>query len=97
MFDLTAVWMLMIIVMICWGFWQVRKVAETARRAAEQYCQKNALQLLSVAMSSIKCRFENGLKFVATFELNYSPDGLRAKKGEIEIVNGRVNQIYHWD
>lgn len=96
MFDLATVWLLMLLVLIAGMFWQLRSFAELARRSAVQYCKKHGLQLLSVAMTSVKPKWQNGLQVVVTFDLNYSPEGLTAKKGEIEIINGKVNQIYHW-
>lgn len=96
MFDLSTVWVLMLFSIVAGLFWQIRKVAELARISAQHYCQKHALQLLSVAMATVRIRWQNGLIFVITFDLNYSPEGLTAKKGEITIINGKVDQIYHW-
>ena len=96
MFDLTTVWLFIFLLIVFWCFWQVRRFAETARNAAVAYCQKHHLQLLSTAMAAMKFSFKSGLQIIVTFELNYSADGLTAKQGEIELVNGRVNQISHW-
>jgi len=96
MFDLSTVWLFMLFLGIFWLFWQSRRFAETARVAAVAYCKKHHLQLLSTAMANIKLGFHNGPQIVIIFELNYSADGLTAKQGEIEIINGRVNQISHW-
>lgn len=96
MFDLQAVWMLMLVGLVIWLFWQTRKVAELARRSGKQYCQTHHLQLLSIAMSNWRLSFNNGLQVIVCFDLNYSADGLSSKKGEIIIINGKVSQISHW-
>ena len=96
MFDLTTVWLLIFAVSVFWLFWQIRRFAEVARLAAKQYCKKHHLQLLSTAMSDWHLAFKNGVKVIVIFELNYSADGLTSKQGEIEVINGRVNQISHW-
>lgn len=96
MFDLTTVWLLMLVAAIIGSFWQLRKVAELARRAGEAYCKKHRLQLLSIAMSNLKVSFKNGPQILVEFDLNYSPEGISSKRGEIVIANGRVEQISHW-
>ncbi|QTH64407.1 DUF3301 domain-containing protein [Psychrosphaera ytuae] len=96
MFDLQSVWLLMLIAMVMWLFWQTRKVAERARIAGKQYCQQHHLQLLSIAMSDWTVSVKSGLVVKVFFDLNYSADGLTAKKGEIIIANGKVEQISHW-
>lgn len=95
MFDLSTVWLIIIAVVIYWGFWQQRKFAERAERAAKEYCQRHRLQLLSVPMNNWQLRVKTGL--VLTYTLNYSADGLSARKGEVVLVNGKVQQIYHMD
>lgn len=96
MFDLQSVWLLMVIAIVAWLFWQSRKVAERARVAGKQYCQQHHLQLLSIALSNWRLSLKKGLEIKAYFDLNYSADGLTAKKGEIIISNGKVEQISHW-
>jgi hypothetical protein len=96
MFDLQAVWFLMIVVLIIMAFWQTRKVAERARIAGKQYCQNHHLQLLSIAMSHWKVSLKGGLSIQVFFDLNYSADGLSSKTGEIIIKNGRIEHISHW-
>jgi hypothetical protein len=95
-FDLTTVWMLIILFGVFAVFWQFRKFAELARVQAKQYCQRYHLQLLSVPQREWKVSFSNGVKLVIYYELNYSADGLSAQKGEIEMINGKINQISHW-
>ncbi len=96
MFDLETVWLLIFVSLIFSVFWQSRKVAEQARISGEQYCKTHHLQLLSIAMSDWSISIKSGLKVRVIFDLNYSADGLSAKKGEIVISNGRVEQISHW-
>ena len=96
MFDLQTVWLLMLVAGVFGLFWQSRKIAERARVVGTQYCKTHHLQLLSIAMSNWNVSVKAGLKFTVTFDLNYSADGLTAKKGEIQIVNGKVEQISHW-
>lgn len=86
----------MLIAVVMWLFWQTRKVAERARMAGKQYCQQHHLQLLSIAMSDWAISLNGGFSVRVFFDLNYSADGLTAKKGEIIITNGKVEQISHW-
>ena len=96
MFDLTSVWLLMFAVGVFWMFWQSRRFAEIARNAAIQYCQTHHLQLLSTALSSVRFSISQGPQLILLFELHYSADGIRAKQGEIQLINGKVSQISHW-
>lgn len=86
----------MLAVGVFWLFWQSRRFAELARLAAEQYCKTHHLQLLSTALSSARFSLAKGPQLILLFELNYSADGLTAKQGEIQLVNGKINQISHW-
>ena len=70
MFDLTTVWFLIFIFSIVGVFWQFRKFAETADRAAKDYCKRYHLQLLSVAMQSWRFRFNKGLQLSVSYEMN---------------------------
>lgn len=97
MFDLQTVWLLMFILAIVAVFWQFRKFAETADRAAKDYCKRYSLQLLSVAMQSWRIAINKGLVLQVSYEMNYSANGISAKKGEVVLANGKVEQIHHWD
>ncbi|GHB79945.1 hypothetical protein GCM10008107_31750 [Psychrosphaera saromensis] len=96
MFDLTTVWLIMFFACIVVVFLQFRKLAEIAESAAKGYCERYHLQLLSVPMQSWKVGFNKKLIIKASFILNYSGDGLSAKKGEIILHNGKVEHIHHW-
>jgi hypothetical protein len=78
-------------------FWQFRKYAELAERTAKQYCKSNGLQYLSVPQKEWRLSFQKGVSFSVTYELNYSLDGISARKGLLEITNGRITQLYHWE
>ncbi len=97
MFDLSTVWALMFVALVVSVFWQLRKVAELARQAGSAYCKKHRLQLLSIAMASVRLGFKKGPRVIVSFDLNYSPEGISSRQGEIVIINGRVEQISHWD
>lgn len=96
MFDLSTVWLLMLITAIFSVFWQFRQFAELAARIAREYCKRHHLQLLSVAMQNWRIGFSKGIKFYVVYDLNYSADGLTSKKGEIVLCNGKVEQVHHW-
>ena len=96
MFDLTTVWFLIFIFSIVGVFWQFRKFAETADRAAKDYCKRYHLQLLSVAMQSWRFRFNKGLQLSVSYEMNYSANGISANTGEVVLTNGKIEQIHHW-
>lgn len=94
--DLTTIWLLMLIFLVAWGFWQVRKWAELADKSAKEYCQKHHLQWLSSPRSHYRLGWDNGINITGYYTLNYSADALTAKKGEVVIKNGRLEQIHHW-
>ena len=96
MFDLSTVWLLILIAGVFSIFWQFRQFAELAARVAKDYCKRHHLQLLSVAMQHWRFTFNKGFKLYVIYDLNYSADGLTAKKGEIVLCNGRVEQVHHW-
>lgn len=96
MFDLTTVWLMMLIFSVFATFWQFRKFAETADKTAKSYCKRHHIQLLSVALQHWKVGFNKGIQLRLIYDLNYSADGLTAKKGEIVIINGKVEQVHHW-
>ncbi|NVK24362.1 MAG: DUF3301 domain-containing protein [Gammaproteobacteria bacterium] len=96
MFDLTTVWLLMVIMAVISLFWQVRQFAELASKVAQNYCKRHHLQLLSVAQQSWRLSWKKGPKLFVIYDLNYSADGLTAKKGEIVLCNGKVEQVHHW-
>ena len=96
MFDLTTVWLMMFFIGIIVMFLQFRKLAEIAESSAKNYCQRYHLQLLSVPMQSWKLGYEKKLILKVSFILNYSADGISAKKGEIILHNGKVEHIHHW-
>ena len=70
--------------------------SETANLVAKDYCRRHHLQLLSVSLQSWRIIVSKGLKLKITYDLNYSADGLTAKKGEIIRLNGKVEQGHHW-
>lgn len=96
MFDLSTVWLLILIFSIVGIFWQFRKFAETADRAAKDYCNRYHLQLLSVAMQSWRFKFNKGLQLSVSYEMNYSANGISANTGEVILTNGKIEHIHHW-
>lgn len=96
MFDLSTLWFLILIFVFVYVFWQFRKFAETADRAAKDYCKRYHLQLLSVAMESWRVKFDKGIKLSINYEMNYSANGISANKGEVILTNGKIEQIHHW-
>lgn len=96
MFDLSTVWLLILIFSIVGIFWQFRKFAETADRAAKDYCKRYHLQLLSVAMQSWRFKFNKGLQLSVSYEMNYSANGISANTGEVILTNGKIEHIHHW-
>lgn len=96
MFDLSTLWFLIFIFVLVYVFWQFRKFAEKADRAAKDYCKRYHLQLLSVAMQSWRFKFDKGVKLSINYEMNYSANGISANKGEVILTNGKIEQIHHW-
>ncbi|MGI2259605.1 DUF3301 domain-containing protein [Shewanella sp. GXUN23E] len=76
-------------------FWQLRQMAEQSRRFAEAECNKQKVQLLSVAMVSARPCFggHTGIGWKAKFQFEFSTDGMNQFRAHINMQGNRITKI----
>ena len=89
LFEIIA---LLALGLIAWLFWQTRSMAELAKQAATEHCEKLNLQLLAIARIKLKPSRGNRGQFCwrATYQFEFSSDGESFYIGYL-IING--NQV----
>lgn len=92
LFEIIA---LLILCLVCWLFWQTRTMAELAKRAADQHCDKLGLQLLAIARVKLKpSRSQNGhFCWQASYQFEFSSDGESFYLGTIVIKGDKVIKV----
>lgn len=75
--------------MIFWYFIYLRKIAESARKQATKYCQKENLQYIAIARRSSRLRFNKqmGIFWLSIFDVEFSGDGESSYQGTM-ILHG---------
>ncbi|MCL1073593.1 DUF3301 domain-containing protein [Shewanella dokdonensis] len=82
------------VVVIAAFFWQLRQMAEICRQFAEREVQRQRVQLLSVAMASARPSLGGaGLGWKASFQFEFSTDGINQFKGHIHMLGKRIQKI----
>ncbi|WP_394128743.1 DUF3301 domain-containing protein [Shewanella maritima] len=76
-------------------FWQLRQMAETSRVFAEQACNKQKVQLLSIAMINARPSIggHTGLCWKAQFMFEFSTDGLNQYQAHIGMHGKKIQKI----
>jgi len=74
LFEILALFLLCLVV---WLFWQTRIMAEHAKSAIDEYCEKYQLQVLTIARSKLSAsRNSNGhFCWRGTYQFEFSSDG----------------------
>ncbi|XQW86165.1 DUF3301 domain-containing protein [Thalassotalea piscium] len=90
------IYFLLIFCLICWYFIYLRKVAETARAHAKQYCDKENLQFIAIARLSNKLNFtrQSGLHWITKFEFEFSGDGVSQYQGIVTLQGYKLLDIF---
>lgn len=86
--------LLLMIVAIAALFWRTRAMAEIARAYLSNYCEKNQIQLLSVARNSLSLSFKTGkLDWRASFIFEFSGNREDKYTGTLTLEGKRVASI----
>ncbi|NRA56000.1 MAG: DUF3301 domain-containing protein [Gammaproteobacteria bacterium] len=77
--------------LIGWLFWQTRSMAELAKKAVNEHCDKFSLQLLAIARITLKPSRNKRGNFCwrATYQFEFSSDGDSLYVGYL-VINGDI-------
>ncbi|MDP5031457.1 MAG: DUF3301 domain-containing protein [Paraglaciecola sp.] len=92
LFDLIV---LLLIVLTAIMFWRFRAIAETANQHLHDYCERQNLQLLSIAR--IKTRigsYRGKLDLHSEFSFEFSGNGEDSYKGVLTMVGLKALDLY---
>ena len=92
LFDLVV---LLSVVVVCLLFWRFRAIAETANQHLNDYCERQNLQLLSIAR--IKTRigsYRGKLDFHSEFSFEFSGNGEDSYQGVLTMVGLKTLDLY---
>lgn len=90
------VWLLILAVIVLYGFWLDRKIAEVAKQTAQRECDKLSLQLLSVACKRKQIRLLSNGKpgFKTEFEFEFSSTGNDSYTGMLYFEDTLLKQSW---
>lgn len=92
--DLASFILLMILVLIAVQFWRLRTIAEFMIDYAQQYCDKNNLQYISLARTKSRfTAYKGKLDWQLQYELAFSSDGQAEYLGTITCHGKYVIRI----
>ena len=85
----------LLLALVVWLFWQTRVMAETAKVAINDYCDKHGLQVLTIARTTLKpSRNSNGhFCWKANYQFEFSSDGESYYLGTTTINGQQVLNI----
>lgn len=91
MAELLNILLFIIVCIAMWQFWLFRKSSEAAQHLIKEYCQRNQLQLVSVArLSQSLRRDKNGLlQWLSLYQFEFSSNGENKYVGELTIFGTR--------
>ena len=89
------IYYLLFICLLCWYFIYLRKVSETARKHADIYCKKEALQFITIARRSSRIKFSKneGIYVLSIFDFEFSGDGESSNVGAISLRGLKLGEI----
>ena len=89
------IYYLLMAFMLCWYFIYLRKVSESARKHAYNYCEQTSLQFITIARKFSRLKFDKqyGLYFFSVFEFEFSGDGESSNTGELSLRGLKLNQV----
>ncbi|WP_163932963.1 DUF3301 domain-containing protein [Paraferrimonas sp. SM1919] len=76
-------------------FWQIRTMAETAKRYITKQCQLNNLQFLSIAQTRAKPFFggQQFFSWAVDYQFEFSTDGENSYQGQVTLKANKVSNI----
>ncbi|NMH59723.1 DUF3301 domain-containing protein [Alteromonas ponticola] len=87
--------LLLILMFVAFQFWRIRSISESAHTYVSHYCQKNALQLLSLSRKKTRISTKAGpLDWYSEFEFEFSGTGDDRYTGSFEMVGKKVVSTY---
>lgn len=90
-FNLVDIIILVIVVVIVAQFWRIRGIAEQAKHYLTQYCEKQQLQLISVARYKTRLTFHRGrLDWLCEFVFEFSGNGEDRSEGTLTMKGRQV-------
>ena len=91
MYSLTDILILLLVVVIAAQFWRMRAISEAAQRYVAQYCEKQQLQLISVARSHTRITVVRGKPDWKTqFVFEFSGNGEDKYQGQLDMEGLRA-------
>ena len=106
-FNVTDIYLLLLLFAVFWYFIYLRKIAEAARDQAIKYCKTEELQYIAIARKYSRPHFskQQGFFWQSLFELEFSSDGESSYQGlltlqglklkNIELPAYRINDYLH--
>jgi hypothetical protein len=92
LFDLVV---LLSVVVIGLLFWRFRAIAETANQHLSDYCERQNLQLLSIARIKTRIGSHRGkLDFHSEFSFEFSGNGEDSYQGVLTMVGLKTLDLY---
>ena len=90
------IYFLLIVCLFLWYFIYLRKVSECALRHIKQYCEKDALQFISLSRSSSRLRFSKtlGPHWVSIFDFEFSGDRESSYQGQATLSGYKLDNIH---
>ena len=87
-FNLADIVLLLVIVVVAAQFWRIRAIAEQAKAYLQRYCEKNQLQLISVARHKTRLGIHRGkLDWRSEFYFEFSGNGEDSYQGVL-VMSG---------
>jgi hypothetical protein len=91
LFDLI---LLIVIFLLAAMFWRFRAISEAVKTQLETYCERQQLQLISVARVKIRLGSYRGkLDFHSDFAFEFSGNGEDSCQGHVKMIGLKVQDI----
>ena len=91
LFDLV---LLIGIFLLALMFWRVRGISEAVKTQLDTYCERQQLQLISVARVKIRLgSYKGKLDFHSDFVFEFSGNGEDSCQGQVKMIGLKVQSI----
>ena len=92
---LLDILLLAVLLVVCWFFWQLRKMAELAKLKSSERCEELNLQLLNIARTEVApARDPQGhLCLKAVYQFEFSSNGEDSYLGTLVLTGEQVMKI----
>ena len=83
------IYYLLLVSLVFWYIFHLRKIAEVGSKHAEQYCEQANLQFIAVARRSSRLKINQkfGIHWLSEFDFEFSGDGEASYQG-VMILRG---------